>query len=1622
MRKHSGRGKPNFKCLNYAAKRDIAAVDSCMIASPLSKQSRLTMKNIRRVQQWIARLKVLARTPLTFRNTCTSLLLTMDTIRDIQHDLGSRADLHDANRALLDLVADAEPNDHRPGAILRLSKVLKGLQKLHKEQCKDDLDARRSKFANELAKDKYCKKSHKILKGKGTPPLLYTKRTTVGPGGEAVGTITTCPDEVDQTVRRAYQDIYAGNIDGDLNSHAARFVTKYSQHIYRSVSVEVACITGEDLFAECTKGPYTAAGLDGWAPEDLSMLPLCAFNWLAQLLNRIEAGASWPSDLLHGKASFLSKTEEPSSDPLKYRILLLLPVLYRKWATVRLKHLKPWVQQWAMPEMFAGVPGAGAEDAWWLTSCALESAHLTGNKVTGGALDLHKCFDQINRQLAILLLLAAGMPPKIVQAYASYHSTLVVYNALAGGFGKAYHKVLSIPQGCPFSMMIIALMMRPWLCLVTLSNIIQPRVLADDLMLLGIGEGHLNAFYHAFSDTHLYMQDLGAKIAPEKSLLFSNDGAIRRWISEVHWIHLGTSIPVVVHLRDLGSHLNLSTRNIGSTLTRRMLKCITRIQKLRFLPLDQDTKMRLITTNIFAAGLYGSEATFASEDSLSRLTTACLDALGHTSSNRSPGICFNMSNREVDPWAHVFMRRISMLRRMLCKHVGIDVSVRDMIDQYARNLFPGTIQDSIDIPHVKPAPRPGHPDRAVWKQGVVPLGPIGHLLYSAAQYGVVIDKDLNCHLHRETSFSVLHTPFQFLNPIVRRFVCISRYRDVCERRSDLQGSPDVDFELLRRTLCKRQGMPEHEDDGNILHWIISKSCWSDAKLHDIGRLDDIKPCGCGHPKPDVLHMLWDCPLHDEARFSDPRMRDILQLHLPDSVKFGLPVVASADPYGPLFHNPLNTTVPARDYPVTIQDYANALGSSWRPNDDFYTGWNFYCQYVAGYPECAGHNARQLFDHLRGPFEPISLEDPPKVYNLPSDVEPETCNCFTDGSFVNPSSMAWSLGGGAIFHPERAIERRPLSRNEYSYCFSEDRNDGLGLFMPIPGQFGSSTRTEIVPGILALSYGLPIKLGADSANFIKMANRIIKDPYYTPPKPWGLMPNGDLWCVYQDQMQRRGGGVWPIQKLKAHTAIEDVAKGVISAAHRMGNETADVLARQGVGSHAVGLMQLSYAYVCTERIYCELLNAIYDMFVRVFKAAEALRKQEAERGWATGASRPSNAQVVAPKLPEISSAERQGITVLHPAIPHRNLVASGGVAFVNVWNFLRNLSLAPVIFPAQGTSWIELFCLFELCGGILSPNPDNPAEPKANMRKCLSVFKATCKLVCSTCLPRSEQLLFSVSTRPSCRLRCIGYSNFVSCIQAHIEISAEDRRSLLKGLLTCRMKLSSSKSRAIDNGTLHIPETRLKMRGCPPWRSLIFTGDRAYVSKGVASQDHLATSEELNCGGTDRVLYITCPKCTATKCILNNVLHNHKGFRTVFCPGCKRTTCSKGWKCICSEPKLWFQCPVHSKVGFSICKPVQINTTHALVPPSAITIARSGASACPSRLEAGVGVSLRGVKRSHIPSDHDTPVNVRRQRGKRGVKRKADTPLDAILAVQRLRDAIRNPVQADGNALPLHDPG
>ena len=82
-----------------------------------------------------------------------------------------------------------------------------------------------------------------------------------------------------------------------------------------------------------------------------------AYEYLADMLNDIENGAPWPEQLTTARAAFLSKDPDDELNTLAYRVLLMLPAIYRMWSKNRLRHLQPWIAEWTLPEMYAGVEG-----------------------------------------------------------------------------------------------------------------------------------------------------------------------------------------------------------------------------------------------------------------------------------------------------------------------------------------------------------------------------------------------------------------------------------------------------------------------------------------------------------------------------------------------------------------------------------------------------------------------------------------------------------------------------------------------------------------------------------------------------------------------------------------------------------------------------------------------------------------------------------------------------------------------------------------------------------------------------------------------------------------------------------------------------------------------------------------------------------------------------------------------------------------------------------------------------------------------------------------------------------------------------------------------------------------
>ena len=204
-----------------------------------------------------------------------------------------------------------------------------------------------------------------------------------------------------------------------------------------------------------------------------------------------------------------------------------------------------------------------------------------GDPLHGGAADIFKCFDQVRREIIYRLLEKAGMPKQLVRTYRGFLEALTVRNTVAGGLGESYTKPTSIPQGDPMSMMVTSLLLRPWVMQMEKVYNAKPRILADDLQLMCKGSGHLDAFVKAFDATHKHLEDMGARLAPKKSITWSSSAVARKWLSRHRWKRRRRTIKVITDGRDLGCHMNAAAnRIVGTTFTNRMQKVSEELEVL----------------------------------------------------------------------------------------------------------------------------------------------------------------------------------------------------------------------------------------------------------------------------------------------------------------------------------------------------------------------------------------------------------------------------------------------------------------------------------------------------------------------------------------------------------------------------------------------------------------------------------------------------------------------------------------------------------------------------------------------------------------------------------------------------------------------------------------------------------------------------------------------------------------------------------------------------------------------------------------------------------------------------------------------------------------------------------
>ena len=159
------------------------------------------------------------------------------------------------------------------------------------------------------------------------------------------------PHLIDAEFRKAWMPFFCRS--GHLVVTPDQFLGFGGHLLPEEPYLELPRISGRDLQEVARVKKSTAGGLDGLAWNEIKALPLPWFSGLAILLELVRVDYwSLASGLLDAYITMIPKADGDSTPPGQ-RPLSVLPVVYRLWASLRLGHLREWVEEWLPKSVFS---------------------------------------------------------------------------------------------------------------------------------------------------------------------------------------------------------------------------------------------------------------------------------------------------------------------------------------------------------------------------------------------------------------------------------------------------------------------------------------------------------------------------------------------------------------------------------------------------------------------------------------------------------------------------------------------------------------------------------------------------------------------------------------------------------------------------------------------------------------------------------------------------------------------------------------------------------------------------------------------------------------------------------------------------------------------------------------------------------------------------------------------------------------------------------------------------------------------------------------------------------------------------------------------------------------------
>ena len=179
-------------------------------------------------------------------------------------------------------------------------------------------------------------------------------------------------------------------------------------------------LTGQDFLDVVRVKKSTAGSLDGWAWNKVKAPHLAWFSVWAVLLNMVEATSVWPQVLLDAYIATIKV--DGDSTPFGLRPSCVLLVVYRLWASLRLSHLREWVEGWVPQSVSSLGNGVSSLQAWFSTALDIERV-LSGareDQLHVMVADVIKSSDTVDRSILYCALGRVGVALLVQESVPSF--------------------------------------------------------------------------------------------------------------------------------------------------------------------------------------------------------------------------------------------------------------------------------------------------------------------------------------------------------------------------------------------------------------------------------------------------------------------------------------------------------------------------------------------------------------------------------------------------------------------------------------------------------------------------------------------------------------------------------------------------------------------------------------------------------------------------------------------------------------------------------------------------------------------------------------------------------------------------------------------------------------------------------------------------------------------------------------------------------------------------------------------------------------------------------------------------------------------------------------------------